>query len=74
MIIIKVICCIGVGYVGGLICSVIVLKCLEIKVIVVDLSKLWIDLWNLEKLLIFEVSEWIIFNFGCCGWIFMFYE
>lgn len=53
---IKVICCIGVGYVGGLICSVIVLNCFEIKVIVVDLSKFRIDVWNLEKLLIFEVK------------------
>lgn len=51
---IKAICCIGAGYVGGPTCSVIALKCPEIKVTVVDLSKPRIDSWNSEKLPIFE--------------------
>ena len=54
---IKAICCIGAGYVGGPTCSVIALKCPEIKVTVVDLSKPRIDSWNSEKLPIFEVSK-----------------
>lgn len=58
---IKAICCIGAGYVGGPTCSVIALKCPEIKVTVVDLSKPRIDSWNSEKLPIFEVSERTIF-------------
>ena len=52
---VKSICCIGAGYVGGPTCSVIALKCPEIKVTVVDLSKPRIDAWNSEKLPIFEV-------------------
>lgn len=52
---IKAICCIGAGYVGGPTCSVIALKCPEIKVTVVDLSKPRIDAWNSDKLPIFEV-------------------
>ncbi|KAJ7393391.1 hypothetical protein OS493_006363 [Desmophyllum pertusum] len=51
---IKAICCIGAGYVGGPTCSVIALKCPEIKVTVVDLSKPRIDSWNSDKLPIFE--------------------
>ncbi|KAK2556571.1 UDP-glucose 6-dehydrogenase [Acropora cervicornis] len=51
---IKAICCIGAGYVGGPTCSVIALKCPEINVTVVDLSKPRIDAWNSDKLPIFE--------------------
>lgn len=54
---IKAICCIGAGYVGGPTCSVIALKCPEIKVTVVDLSKARIDAWNSDKLPIFEVRS-----------------
>ncbi|MGB5981068.1 MAG: nucleotide sugar dehydrogenase [Nonlabens sp.] len=43
---IKNICCIGAGYVGGPTMSVIASKCPSIKVNVVDLNKKRIDLWN----------------------------
>lgn len=48
------ICCLGAGYVGGPTCSVIALKCPEIKVTVVDLSKERISQWNSNKLPIYE--------------------
>ncbi len=54
---IKVICCIGAGYVGGPTMAVIADKCPHIEVNVVDLNKKRIDLWNnsdLSKLPIFE--------------------
>ncbi|KAJ8924751.1 hypothetical protein NQ315_000904 [Exocentrus adspersus] len=51
---IKNICCMGAGYVGGPTCSVIALKCPEIKVTVVDLSKERIAQWNSDKLPIYE--------------------
>lgn len=50
------ICCIGGGYVGGPTCSVLALKCPDIKVTVVDVSKERISQWNSEKLPIYEVS------------------
>ena len=43
------ICCIGAGYVGGPSCSVIALKCPDIKVTVVDKSEDRIKAWNGEK-------------------------
>lgn len=52
--VIKNICCLGAGYVGGPTCSVIAWKCPEIKVTVVDLSKERIAQWNSEKLPIYE--------------------
>jgi UDPglucose 6-dehydrogenase len=54
---IKSICCIGAGYVGGPTMSVIAQKCPEIKVTVVDLNQNRIDAWNgadLNKLPIYE--------------------
>lgn len=51
---IQKICCIGAGYVGGPTCSVIALKCPDIKVTVVDKSQERIDQWNSEKLPIYE--------------------
>ena len=54
---IKNICCIGAGYVGGPTMSVIALKCPEISVTVVDLNKERIDAWNnkdISKLPIYE--------------------
>ncbi|ESN91097.1 hypothetical protein HELRODRAFT_90436 [Helobdella robusta] len=51
---IKNICCIGAGYVGGPTCAVIALKCPDITVKVVDLSKERIDQWNSNNLPIFE--------------------
>lgn len=51
------ICCIGAGYVGGPTMAVIAQKCPHIKVVVVDLSKEKIDLWNgdnLDELPIYE--------------------
>ena len=52
---IKHICCLGAGYVGGPSCSVIALKCPEITVTVVDLSEERIAQWNSDRLPIFEV-------------------
>lgn len=52
--VIKNICCLGAGYVGGPTCSIIALKCPQIKVTVVDLSKERIAQWNSEKLPIYE--------------------
>lgn len=54
---IKNICCLGAGYVGGPTCSIIALKCPEIKVTVVDLSKERIAQWNSDKLPIYEVGD-----------------
>lgn len=44
----------GAGYVGGPTCSVIALKCPEIRVTVVDKSKERIAQWNSDKLPIYE--------------------
>ncbi|PSN57907.1 UDP-glucose 6-dehydrogenase [Blattella germanica] len=52
--VIKKICCIGAGYVGGPTCSVMALKCPDITVTVVDKSKDRIAQWNSEKLPIYE--------------------
>ncbi|KAG8281311.1 hypothetical protein J6590_061645 [Homalodisca vitripennis] len=52
--VIKNICCLGAGYVGGPTCSVIALKCPDITVTVVDLSKERISQWNSDKLPIYE--------------------
>lgn len=54
---IKKICCIGAGYVGGPTMAVIADKCPEITVEVVDLNKERIDAWNNEdfkKLPVYE--------------------
>ena len=53
---IKTICCIGAGYVGGPTMAVIALKCPDIKVTVVDLNVERIAAWNgpLENLPIYE--------------------
>ncbi|CAM3988923.1 MULTISPECIES: UDP-glucose 6-dehydrogenase [Flavobacterium] len=54
---IKNICCIGAGYVGGPTMAVIAQKCPHIKVTVVDLNQDRIDAWNdesLENLPIYE--------------------
>jgi len=59
--VIKNICCIGAGYVGGPTCSVIALKCPDIKVTVVDLSHERIAQWNSEKLPIYEVGVIMFF-------------
>lgn len=52
--VVKSICCLGAGYVGGPTCSVIAWKCPDIKVTVVDLSKERIAQWNSDKLPIYE--------------------
>ncbi|WP_242083704.1 UDP-glucose 6-dehydrogenase [Aestuariivivens sediminis] len=55
--IIKNICCIGAGYVGGPTMAVIAQKCPQIKVTVVDVNASRIDAWNaadLSKLPVFE--------------------
>ena len=57
MKIIKNICCLGAGYVGGPTMSVIALKSPDIKVTVVDLNKERIAAWNdedLDKLPVYE--------------------
>nr|XP_006821907.1 PREDICTED: UDP-glucose 6-dehydrogenase-like [Saccoglossus kowalevskii] len=46
MMTIRKICCLGAGYVGGPTCSVIALKCPDVQVTVVDVSKSRIDAWN----------------------------
>ena len=54
---IKNICCIGAGYVGGPTMAVIALKCPDIKVTVVDANKEKISKWNssnLDDLPVFE--------------------
>ena len=53
---IKNICCIGAGYVGGPTMAMIALKCPDIKVTVVDHNSERIDAWNgsLENLPIYE--------------------
>ena len=62
MAVVKKICCVGAGYVGGPTCSVIALNCPEIEVTVVDLSQPRIDAWNSDKLPIYEVRS-VIFIF-----------
>lgn len=52
--VIEKICCLGAGYVGGPTCSVIALKCPNIKVTVCDKSVERINQWNSEKLPIYE--------------------
>nr|CAD7420783.1 unnamed protein product [Timema poppensis] len=53
--VIKKICCIGAGYVGGPTCSVMAMKCPHITVTVVDKSTERIAQWNSDKLPIYEV-------------------
>lgn len=48
------ICCIGAGYVGGPTMAMIALKCPDITVIVVDISKPRIAAWNSDSLPIYE--------------------
>ena len=55
--VIRNICCIGAGYVGGPTCAIIASKCEDIKVHVVDLSQPRIDQWNSDSLPIFEVKK-----------------
>lgn len=60
--VVQKICCLGAGYVGGPTCSVIALKCPEIKVTVVDMSKERIAQWNSDKLPIYEVRSVTFLN------------
>lgn len=60
--VIKKICCIGAGYVGGPTCSVIALKCPDIEVTVVDKSSERIQQWNSNKLPIYEVRNMKIYD------------
>lgn len=55
--VISKICCIGAGYVGGPTCSVMALKCPDIKITVVDRSVERIAQWNSDKLPIYEVRQ-----------------
>eukprot|EP00698_Gefionella_okellyi_P005513 TRINITY_DN15036_c0_g1_i1.p1 TRINITY_DN15036_c0_g1~~TRINITY_DN15036_c0_g1_i1.p1 ORF type:complete len:485 (+),score=96.02 TRINITY_DN15036_c0_g1_i1:56-1456(+) len=52
--VVKNICCIGAGYVGGPTMIVIALHCPHIQVTVVDISQKQIDAWNSDELPIFE--------------------
>ncbi|XP_032885673.1 UDP-glucose 6-dehydrogenase-like isoform X1 [Amblyraja radiata] len=54
MVVIKKICCIGAGYVGGPTCSVIAQMCKDIAVTVVDVNAERIKAWNSDQLPIFE--------------------
>ncbi|TVU46211.1 hypothetical protein EJB05_05732, partial [Eragrostis curvula] len=51
---VKKICCIGAGYVGGPTMAVIALKCPDIEVVVVDISEPRISGWNSDRLPIYE--------------------
>uniref|UniRef100_A0A0E0AF43 UDP-glucose 6-dehydrogenase n=1 Tax=Oryza glumipatula TaxID=40148 RepID=A0A0E0AF43_9ORYZ len=51
---VKKMCCIGAGYVGGPTMAVMALKCPDIEVVVVDVSGPRIDAWNGDHLPIFE--------------------
>ncbi|KAF8770574.1 UDP-glucose 6-dehydrogenase-like [Argiope bruennichi] len=51
---VKQICCIGAGYVGGPTCSVIALKCPDIKVVVTDKNEARIKAWNSNELPVYE--------------------
>lgn len=52
--VIKNVCCIGAGYVGGPTSCVIAWKCPDINVHVVDISEMRIKQWNSDKLPIYE--------------------
>ncbi|RUS34122.1 UDP-glucose/GDP-mannose dehydrogenase family, NAD binding domain-containing protein [Jimgerdemannia flammicorona] len=52
--VVKKICCIGAGYVGGPTCAVIAHQCPDIKVTIVDLSQARINAWNSNNLPIYE--------------------
>ncbi|KAI8070470.1 UDP-glucose/GDP-mannose dehydrogenase family, NAD binding domain-containing protein [Gongronella butleri] len=54
MTVVKNICCIGAGYVGGPTCAVIAYKCPDIKVTIVDVNPARIAAWNSDKLPIYE--------------------
>ncbi|SAM04446.1 hypothetical protein [Absidia glauca] len=54
MTVVKNICCIGAGYVGGPTCAVLAYKCPDIKVTIVDLSEARIAAWNSDNLPIYE--------------------
>ena len=54
---IKNICCLGAGYVGGPTMAVIALKCPDIKINVVDISKEKIRAWNSKDLNEIPVKE-----------------
>jgi len=54
MVVVKTICCIGAGYVGGPTMAKIAEKCPGIEVIVVDISQPRIDAWNSDALPIYE--------------------
>jgi UDPglucose 6-dehydrogenase len=57
---IKNICCIGAGYVGGPTCTILAHKCPHIQVNVVDLSVERINAWNSDNLPIHEVKYLIL--------------
>ncbi|KAK4310915.1 hypothetical protein Pmani_017550 [Petrolisthes manimaculis] len=52
--VVKNVCCIGAGYVGGSSCSVLAWKCPDIHVHVVDVSHDTIKQWNSHNLPIYE--------------------
>ncbi|KAI7865770.1 UDP-glucose/GDP-mannose dehydrogenase family, NAD binding domain-containing protein [Spinellus fusiger] len=54
MVVVKNICCIGAGYVGGPTCAVIAYKCHDIKVTIVDINPERIAAWNSDTLPIYE--------------------
>ncbi|CAO3681537.1 unnamed protein product [Rhizopus stolonifer] len=61
--VVKSICCVGAGYVGGPTCAVIAYKCHHIKVTIVDLNQARIDAWNSDKLPIYEPGlEEVVFD------------
>ncbi|MGB7345807.1 MAG: nucleotide sugar dehydrogenase [Pirellulaceae bacterium] len=53
-LVVKKICCIGAGYVGGPTMAMIAKKCPHIQVTVVDINQQRIDEWNSDELPIYE--------------------
>ena len=65
-VVVKKICCIGAGYVGGPTMAMIAHKCPDIQVTVVDINQQRIDQWNSEELPIYEPGLHEIVT-GCRG-------
>lgn len=53
---IRNVCCIGAGYVGGPTCAVLAHKCPGVTITIVDQSSERINQWNSDRLPIFEVG------------------
>ncbi|KAF8695572.1 hypothetical protein HU200_037421 [Digitaria exilis] len=63
---VKKICCIGAGYVGGPAMAVMAQKCPSIEVAVVDVSRPRIDAWNSDRLPVHEPGLYAVVR-ACRG-------